>query len=137
MPEINEKNGHVAIDANGIPILPGYRPPFAKGNDPRRFKGPYQSHKRLSMADASRVIAKLESLVDALSRKKRPNSTKNHSLQKLSPIAPLSGNQGVSPTKTQPATGQESQAKSIPEKSVDSACSPKSVAQAIDDDCPF
>jgi len=44
MPEIIEKNGNVAIDANGIPILKGYRPPFKKGEfDPRRFvtpKGP-------------------------------------------------------------------------------------------------
>ena len=41
--KINEVNGNVQIDANGVPILKGYRPPFKKGYDSRRavqIKGP-------------------------------------------------------------------------------------------------
>ncbi len=86
------------VDENGIEIRPGYRLPFQKGDDPRRFKGPYRSYKGMSVADASRVIAKLESLVDELRRKKtskssRANSTKNHGLQlsdTVAKVAPIS-----------------------------------------------
>lgn len=82
-------------DEYGNAILPGYRKPFQKGDDPRRFKGRAR-YKCLTQADASRVLSKLEKLVDDLRQQvKRPKRGYKPHLQRQpamvepAPVSPV------------------------------------------------
>jgi hypothetical protein len=81
-------------DENGVPILKGYRPPFKKGYDPRRYKGNVR-YRMITLADANRLLAKMEAVLDALIRKSRKLHNKPR-LQK-STVAPSVAKKMVSP----------------------------------------
>jgi len=177
-------------DENGVAILPGYRPPFKKGFDPRRNhtkSSITSSTKRQALASAAKLastplelVAKLSSLKkahnrciaasvastsgreaaywmraakDALEQLQSllgPNSTKNHSLQKLAPIVPIAPISPIAPVSPKVAENTPS---SLPQDAscqggqVDGMVKPVAtplnpiestkIESQSDDDCPF
>ena len=139
-------------DQYGNPILPGYRPPFQKGYDPRRGKGPKVGFKFVTIAQASRLILKMEQVIDELrAEKKSRKSTKKPQLAgKLNQSTRDSKVAPISPTITPQSVDQN--ASQVKPEGVKSAVSPvvspkptiaptsQPVSQTSpepDDDCPF
>lgn len=142
----------VQRDQYGNLILPGYRPPFKKGYDPRRGRGPKIGFKFVTVAEASRLILKMERVIEELQAEKKsrkslskPRSATNHGVatrdSKPTPISPT-----ITP---RPVDQSAPQVKpeginSAPIPKAEPIVSPKPVAQAapetatpVDDDCPF
>ena len=134
------------IDENGIPIKPGYRKPFQKGYDPRRYKG----QRKLTITDASKLIEKLQSMLDDASSNKRkslskPRSATNHgvvtrdlkvasSLPTISPRAVKKNASAVKPEGINPAVSPVVS----PKPTIAPPGQPTSqAAQEPDDDCLF